>query len=207
MAVAASGMLSGNNLFSNCLFISTFVVRTAGTLLCSDCTIGIQMDLEGAAKIQLNGCTVPGILNGTTIGPDTPLVSTDAGSLTGTTLINVNVSRADNSFYVNYDNSTSGLTATNVKDAIDELAGSSGPTTFDDSTFRIYNNGDNTKKIAFDASSITTGTTRTITMPNSNINLGNLANTTLSNLGTTSINSDLMPDLTNSRNLGGGKLS
>jgi hypothetical protein len=40
-------------------------------------------------------------------------------------------------------------------------------TEFSDSTFRIQDNGDATKEIAFEASSITTGTTRTITIPDS----------------------------------------
>lgn len=39
---------------------------------------------------------------------------------------------------------------------------------FSDSTFRIQDNGDATKQIAFEASGITTGTTRTVTMPNVN---------------------------------------
>jgi hypothetical protein len=41
-----------------------------------------------------------------------------------------------------------------------------------DSLFRISNATDPTKKVAVDASGIATGTTRTITMPNSNVNLG-----------------------------------
>lgn len=45
-----------------------------------------------------------------------------------------------------------------------------------DSTFSIYDNGDSTKLIAFQASGITTGTTRTITMPDSNVDLGGLVN-------------------------------
>lgn len=40
-----------------------------------------------------------------------------------------------------------------------------------DSVFRIVDNGDATKKIAFEASGIATATTRTITMPNANVNL------------------------------------
>lgn len=45
-----------------------------------------------------------------------------------------------------------------------------------DSTFFIVDNGDNSKKIAFQASGITTATTRTITMPDSNVDLGGLVN-------------------------------
>ena len=49
------------------------------------------------------------------------------------------------------------------------------PTTFSDSAFRIQDNADATKQIAFEASGVATGTTRTLTMPNKDINLGNLS--------------------------------
>lgn len=44
-----------------------------------------------------------------------------------------------------------------------------------DTVFRISDDGDVTKKIAFQASGISTGTVRTITMPDSNVNLGLVA--------------------------------
>jgi len=51
-----------------------------------------------------------------------------------------------------------------------------------DDTFRIQNATDNTKEIAFSAAGITTGTTRTITAPDSDITLVGAANTqTLTN--------------------------
>lgn len=50
---------------------------------------------------------------------------------------------------------------------------------FQDSTFGIYDNGDATKIIGFQASGISTGTTRTITMPDSNVDLGGLVNANL----------------------------
>lgn len=100
-----------------------------------------------------------------------------------------------------YNNGTSGLTATDVQNAIDELAAST-VTDFSDSDFRISDNGDSTKKIAFEASSIATATTRTITMPDANINLGQLANVNLSNLSSpTAVNVPLLPGA--SSNLGG----
>jgi hypothetical protein len=40
---------------------------------------------------------------------------------------------------------------------------------FDDSGFRVFDNTDNTKKIAFEVSGITTGTTRTTTMPDKDL--------------------------------------
>lgn len=50
-----------------------------------------------------------------------------------------------------------------------------------DGTFRIKNTADNTKQIATDASAITTGTTRTITMADANVNLADVNNSILKN--------------------------
>lgn len=44
--------------------------------------------------------------------------------------------------------------------------GGGGGSTFSDSLFRVYDNGDNTKKVAFELSGVAAGTTRTITIPN-----------------------------------------
>ncbi len=49
------------------------------------------------------------------------------------------------------------------------------PTVFSDSAFRIQDNDDATKKIAFEASGIATGQVRTITMPNADVDLGQMA--------------------------------
>jgi hypothetical protein len=46
-----------------------------------------------------------------------------------------------------------------------------GATNVDASTFRVFDNVDNTKKIAFDASNIATGTTRTTKFPNADMEL------------------------------------
>ena len=43
-----------------------------------------------------------------------------------------------------------------------------------DNVFRVYDNSDATKKIAFEASGITTGQTRTITMPDVDVDLGQM---------------------------------
>jgi trimeric autotransporter adhesin len=116
--------LTGNNLLNNCLFVSSATIQNGSNLLCNSCTIGVQVDLYGTATINLTGCTVPGILNGITVGPDTPTVITDASSLNGTTLINMNIVLSDSATYVSYDNTISGLTATTVKTAIDEISSS-----------------------------------------------------------------------------------
>ena len=60
------------------------------------------------------------------------------------------------------------------------------PTTFSDSTFRVQDNADATKQIAFEASSVGTGTTKTITMPNANVDLGNLPSVATTNSNTLS---------------------
>lgn len=72
--------------------------------------------------------------------------------------------------------------------------------TFIDSTFRIKDNADNTKLLAFEVSGVATGTTRTWTVPDANLNFstttsGTFATTTLNNLGTTAINASLMANL------------
>jgi hypothetical protein len=50
---------------------------------------------------------------------------------------------------------------------------------FDDSQFRVYDDGDVTKQIAFQASGISTATTRTITMPDEDVTLNQSASTTV----------------------------
>ncbi len=44
-----------------------------------------------------------------------------------------------------------------------------------DNVFRIQDNGDATKELAFEVSEIATGTTRTLTIPNSDVDLGDIA--------------------------------
>lgn len=53
--------------------------------------------------------------------------------------------------------------------------GSAAGTVFSDASFRIQDDGDATKEIAFEAVNITTATTRTITMPDADVNLGDIA--------------------------------
>jgi hypothetical protein len=48
------------------------------------------------------------------------------------------------------------------------------PVEYDDSVFRVFDDGDDTKKIAFQADQITTATTRTITMLDADIDLANV---------------------------------
>jgi hypothetical protein len=69
---------------------------------------------------------------------------------------------------------------------------------FLDSLFRIKDNSDPSKKIAFEASGISTGTVRTITMPDADVNLADANNAILKN-GTRSFTAD--------QSMGGNKLT
>jgi len=55
---------------------------------------------------------------------------------------------------------------------IDAALATAGGTSFSDSLFAVYDNGDATKIARLEVSAITTGTTRTITMPDANVDLG-----------------------------------
>ena len=60
------------------------------------------------------------------------------------------------------------------------------PATFSDSAFRIQDNADATKQIAFEVSGVATATTRTLTVPNANVNLGDLSAVATTNSNTLS---------------------
>ena len=75
-----------------------------------------------------------------------------------------------------FTNFTSGSTVQSALEGIDTALGTASVVEFLDSTFRLKDDGDNTKKIAFQASGIATATTRTITMPNADVDLGGLTN-------------------------------
>ena len=57
---------------------------------------------------------------------------------------------------------------------------------FSDSTFRIQDNDDATKQLAFEVSGVATATTRTLTVPNANVNLGDLSAVATTNSNTLS---------------------
>lgn len=105
--------------------------------------------------------------------------------------------KGDNKAYANI----AGLTTYTLQDFLDRinaaLAGSASGH-FSDATFDIYNGSDNTKIITFDASSITTGTTRTITMADANVNLSKV---------NTSIQRDGSVAFTANQPMGGFKLT
>ena len=84
--------------------------------------------------------------------------------------------------------------------------GATGSVTPSDSEFRIQDNSDATKQIAFEASSIGSGTTRTVTVPNSNITLvgsGSIVNADIDGSAAIAL-SKLASDPSNASNLASG---
>ena len=79
-----------------------------------------------------------------------------------------------------FSNFTSGSTVQSALEGINTALGTAAGSTFLDGVFRIQNTATPTKQIAFDASAITAATTRTITMPDANVDLGNLTNSNIS---------------------------
>lgn len=105
----------------------------------------------------------------------------------------------------NYTPDSSAAVIADHLKGVDTALASMGATEFADDVFRVQDNGDATKEVAIQASGITTGTVRTITMPDADVDLGALALTDLSNLvNPTLINQDLDHDGTNVRSLGSG---
>jgi hypothetical protein len=101
----------------------------------------------------------------------------------GSILLSSSGSGTAGSTLVGDDNSYSNFTPTaaTVKGALAGIDAALGTAaTALDGTFRIENTSDNTKKIAFDASGISTSTTRTLKMPDANVDLGNLTNSNIS---------------------------
>lgn len=86
-------------------------------------------------------------------------------------------------------------------EAIDTALGLVGTSSFKDSTFRIKNDPDNTKILMFALGGISPSTTRTITMPDMDVDLGNLSNANIAaaaaiaysklNLASSIVNSDI----------------
>lgn len=80
-------------------------------------------------------------------------------------------------------------------------------TTFLDNSFRVQDDGDNTKQLAFEVSAVTTATTRTWTVPDENLDFstgasGSFANAALSNLDATAVNTNIVADTQVAHDLG-----
>jgi hypothetical protein len=106
--------------------------------------------------------TVIGNTSGTNSGNQTLANTSDATSHT------VTLSATGGSFQLVEGSGITLTTTGTAADGIITIASSGGGSSFADNVFEIFDNTDNTKKLAFQASGITTGTTRTLTIPNAN---------------------------------------
>lgn len=104
--------------------------------------------------------TVIGNTSGTNSGNQTLANTSDATSHT------VTLSATGGSLQLVEGSGITLTTTGTAADGIITIASSGGGSSFADNVFEIYDNTDNTKKLAFEASGITTGTTRTLTVPN-----------------------------------------
>jgi ABC-type amino acid transport system permease subunit len=97
----------------------------------------------------------------------------DIGSMSGVSPAFSAVAGDKMSFILSNTSGTGNMTNRNITVRLEELvAVGASASTFSDNVFRVRDNSDITKKIAFEASGITTGTVRTITMPDRDITLG-----------------------------------
>lgn len=162
----------------------TLANTTTATFLDNLLTLQDNVDNTKQAQFQLSGITTATTRTYTMPDANTTLVGTDAAQ----TLTNKTITIADNALTVQ-DNSdatkqlqlqlsgiTTGTTRTlTVPDANTTIVGTDATQTLTnktinilDSNLTIQDNGDATKQVQFQASGITTGTTRTITIPDSN---------------------------------------
>lgn len=70
-----------------------------------------------------------------------------------------------------YQSFTAKIKGGDVSQIINLGGGGGGSVEFEDATFRVYDDGDNTKKMAFEVSGVTAGATRTITMCDADLDL------------------------------------
>ena len=86
--------------------------------------------------------------------------------------------KGDNKAYSKITGLTT-FTGQDFLDRIDAALATAGITDFSDSDFRISDNGDSSKKVAFEVSGLSAATVRTITMPDANVNLADVNNSIL----------------------------
>lgn len=95
---------------------------------------------------------------------------TELGAATGTS---GSMRIGDEDTYTNF--SPTGATLKGALEGIDSALAAAAGSSFTDLAFDIHDNSDPTKIMKFEVAAIATATTRTITMPDSNVNLGLIA--------------------------------
>jgi hypothetical protein len=150
------------NLSTNTLVVGAL---STGSNTLTDTILGRLISLQNGSDIGTTFHTHD------TVYTRTSALTSAASGTAGSTLI------GDDNTYTHF--TPGSQTVKGALSAIDAALGSA--TSALDGSFRIQNTTDTTKKIAFDASAIATGTTRTITMANANVNLSDVNNAVLVN--------------------------
>jgi hypothetical protein len=128
----------------------------------SDNTKKLQFELSGITTATTRTITIP--------DASTTLVGTDTTqTLSGKTLTTPTISSIINTGTLTLPTTTTTLVGTNTTDTLTNK-------TLTDSTTFIQDNGDNTKKVQFEVSGVTTGTTRTLTIPDLSSTIATFAN-------------------------------
>lgn len=140
------------------LSTNTLVVGSlnTGTNTLTDAILGRLISLQNGSDVDATYHTHDGRY----------FTETELGSNSGTTGSDL---IGDDNSYTNFSNGAG--TVKGALSAIDSALGSATASSALDGTFRIKNTVDNTKQLAFDVSAVAASTTRTISMPNANVNL------------------------------------
>lgn len=166
LARVLNGALRNVDLSSNALVVGSLKVGSVSPTELTKAILDRLVSLQNGTDVDATYHT-----HDTLYYRKTEIAST--GATSGASLVGVNGTPT------NYTPS-----ANNVQkhlEAIDTALATAGSADFLDTLFRISDDGDNTKKIAFQASGISTGTVRTITMPDANVNLADANNAILVN--------------------------
>lgn len=136
----------------------------------------------GLTKVGFDIQTDP-TLAGTGLTWTTGVIDIDFGT-TGTRAVSADTlastANGQGASLLGIEDSGAYFTATTVEGALAEIGPLYNRTDFTDDVFRISDDGDTSKKIAFQASAISAATVRTITMPDADVDLGQIATPVLS---------------------------
>jgi len=161
ISLAASGVTAGT--YGSASAIPVPVIDTYGRI--TGITTAAVRTITGTAS-QVTVTNGDGVAGNPTISlPASGVTANTYGSATQVPVLTVNAQ---------------GVITSVVNTAI------TSPTTFSDSTFRVYDNDDATKQLAFEVSGVAAAATSTITVPNANINLGNLSSVATTDFNTLS---------------------
>lgn len=164
LARVLNGALRNVDLSSNALVVGSLKVGSVSPTELTKAILDRLVALQNGTDVDATYHTHDGRYY-----TETEIGST--GATSGASLVGVNGTPT------NYSPS-----ANNVQkhlEAIDSALASAGSADFSDAMFRISDDGDSSKKIAFQASGISASTVRTITMPDANVNLADANNAIL----------------------------